>query len=145
MKTALLCVFLCLCLLSGCAGILGPSAPAPVVVAPAPLPAGWAYSLTIDFSETAAATAVAGKGQLLDDNTADTAQIGLAGFFRKVPIIGWIVGGKMIAREAAKFGGAGKGNGPVTEAVLIAAIQSGRAKTIKWTPVKAEEPVAEKK
>jgi len=117
MKTALLCVFLCLCLLSGCAGILGPaSAPAEVALAGPRV----AYRAVFTSKPGAATVAAASKGGLLDDNTADTAQIGIAAFFRKVPIIGWIIGGKMLAREAAKFGERGSGEDTPTAMLKLA-------------------------
>lgn len=138
-----------LALLPGCAGVLtGGGGAAPECAPPAAETGRVAYRLTLTSKPGTVTTAAPGK-QLLDDNTADTAQIGIAAFFRKVPIIGWIVGAKMLAREAAKMAGKPTGGrDPITEAVLreaVMAAREGREVTLTAEPVWVGPPVPDAK
>ena len=135
MRRAILCVLMVV-MLSGCSLLL-PSDPAPVG-APAP---ETAYAMTIEFVETrtdAPVTGTVSEGGALPENTVAGA-VGIVGILQGIPYIGpWFFGSEIVKGATKNLGG-GAG-APVTSAVFIEAIRSGRVKKITYTPVKAEEP-----
>lgn len=137
-----LCVLLLL-VVPGCS-LLMPSDPAEVaptaVPALAPLPRGFAYSLVVDFNDGAGA-ATANDGSGLPSNTV-AGGVSIVAILRGIPWVGAFIFGADAAKDIAKNAvskGGGSGEGPVTEGVLIAVVNCGRAKTIKWIPVRVEE------
>ena len=132
-----LCVVLLL-LLPGCAGVLTGGADAPP---PAP-PQRVAYALTITFLDAPAEmSALTGAG-----NVSGTAQevgdaaFGLAAWGSKLPLIGWMFGARVAERASRNFAGKDGAGAPVTPAVFISAIQSGRVKSIAYTPIELKAP-----
>jgi len=137
----LLCVLLVV--LPGCAGILTARDAAPAVPAAAPMPPGWAYAMTIEFLDTPSTAPLTAEQQKLlglDVQTKDTA-FGITAALSKLPLVGWMFAASKVADIAQGGIGGTSGGGPVTDGVFKAAIASGRVKSIRWIPVKADEVV----
>jgi len=129
---------LMIALLPGCAGVLTGGADAP---APAP-PQRVAYALTITFVDAPASMAV-GTGVGGANGTAQEvgdAAFGLAAWGSKLPLIGWMFGARVAERASRNFAGKDGAGAPVTPAVFISAIQSGRVKSIAYTPIELKGP-----
>ena len=139
-RRAILCVLMVVLLpvvlLPSCSLLL-PGDPAPVVAREP----NTAYALTIEFVETctdAPATGATTAGGVLPEN-AVTGAVGIVGFFQGIPYIGPLFFGSEIVRNATKNLG-GDAGAPVTSAVFIEAIRSGRVLKITYTPVEIGAP-----
>lgn len=141
MRTLLLCL-LGLCL-GGCSGILTSKSDTPDIPVPAALPPGWGYALSAEFLPTPAPTATAssavGSTSGVSQDVGDAA-FGVAAWLSKAPLIGWMFAARVGERASRNMGGRGE-SGPVTPAVMIAIVESGRVLRITWTPVRASQEV----
>lgn len=124
---------LLLVFVAGCAGIVGKEDTATV---PAP-PPGYAYQTTMEFVPTPAAqastTTALGSTSGISQDVGDAA-FGIAAWASKLPLIGWMFGARVAERASKNLAGKGE-NGPITPAVFITAIESGRIVKITYTPV----------
>ena len=128
------------CLLSGCAGILTAKNDEPVVPTLVALPQGWAYGFCAEFVATpandASTTSALGTTSGVSQDVGDAA-FGFAAVLSKMPLIGWMFAARVGERAMKNMGGKGD-SGPVTPAVMVTAIQSGRVLRILYWPVRTD-------
>ena len=124
----------------GCAGILTAKKDEPVVPTLAALPSGWAYGFCAEFVATpandATTTSALGTTSGVSQDVGDAA-FGVAAWASKLPLIGWMFAARVGERAMRNMGGKGD-SGPVTPAVMVTAMQTGRVLRIMYWPVRTD-------